>query len=166
MCKTIDMLRKLVLFSLFKFHLVWCIVSNAEIIIHFICTKMFKYFWSPLHMSLKKVINVSSMRAHVMKAILVFLHSTSPITYPNWNSASRRGASQIHSIKKKIQSIQWAENWKSFSLKLGEGLQSLLSDSAGLGLPSHLYSPPHARFSAAPPLCVFPHAFLPIRHFF
>jgi len=37
----------------------------------------------PPHMNLNEVINVISMRAHVMKAIQVFLHSTRPTTYPN-----------------------------------------------------------------------------------
>lgn len=50
-------------------------------------------------------------------------------------------APHIHFIKMKTQSIQWAGNWKSFSLGLLRVVQSLPADCRkGPGCSGHLYS--------------------------
>ena len=52
-----------------------------------------------------------------------------PHSFHTWHRDKR--TTRIHFIKMKTQSIQWAGNWKSFSLELLRVVQSLPADSTG-----------------------------------
>lgn len=66
---------------------------------------------------------------HAQNQTKLCIEPRPPCSFHTWHRDKL--TTRIHFIKMKTQSIQWAGNWKSFSLELLRVVQSLPADSTG-----------------------------------